>query len=463
MQVLSKMSSVPVTCVEYAHPWTNSCSVATAELMIVGLQYCLRIYAAVYAFSLLMRGRLPTPPELVKTIRGWLQSSAFLTTNAFSYMMITCLVRRAFGSFNFYTVSYFPAFLAAFVSILVERSSRRAMLALYVSNVATETMWNILQSRGLVRSIPYGEVAIFGLSTSVLMYCYRLNRQKDYRDSMFDVVQFAIGDSEVMKSEPAPALTTDEPTSRDGAGTSRSTKRHSYPLIQSILRAYLQLTGRLKRLGKHKLCRHRHSCLYDTLSSGARMFSMGLGIQVVLKVVLQLRKLINRPSLLRKTFLNKDIVRLGLFLGGFTSIYKMSSCLLRHFTNSDSPMYALPSGLLASAAFGFYADNTIALYIMWKTLQIIYNWGIDKGYLPRVPGFTVLLYAASTALLFHAATLEPENLRPSYWKFLYSISGGRICVMDRSGFDVYGLDTSGQVSTMMKLCKTEPILVGKLS
>uniref|UniRef100_A0A182Q5D5 Transmembrane protein 135 N-terminal domain-containing protein n=1 Tax=Anopheles farauti TaxID=69004 RepID=A0A182Q5D5_9DIPT len=463
MQVLSKMSPVPVTCLEYVHPWTQSCTVATAELMIVGVQYCLRIYAAVYALSLIMRGRIPTGPELVKTLRGWLQSTAFLTTNAFSYSIFMCTLRRLMGSFNFYTASYVPAFMAALVSIMVERSSRRALLALYVSNVATETLWNILQSRGFVRSLPYGEVAIFGLSTSVLMYCYRLNRQKNYRDSMFDVVRFAIGESEVMKPEPVTnaAPVADEPSS---SSTTRTRKpKLPLPFIQSILQAYLQLTGRLKAMGKHKLCRHRYGCLYDTLSSGARMFSIGLGIQVVMKAVLQMRKFINRPALLRQTFLNKDIARLGLFLGGFTSIYKMSSCLLRHFTDSDSPLFAFPSGLLASAAFAFYSDNTIALYIMWKTLQITYNWGIEQGYLPRVPGFTVMLYAASTALLFHAATIEPENLRPSYWKFLHSISGGRICIMDRSGFDVYGLNTSGQIQSMMKLCKTDAVLQGQLS
>ncbi|XP_058124453.1 transmembrane protein 135-like [Anopheles ziemanni] len=467
MQVLSKMTPVPVTCLEYVHPWTQSCTLATAELMLVGLQYCLRIYAAVYAFSLLMRGRVPTLAELTKTIRGWLQSTVFLTTNAFSYSMFLCFIRRVMGSFNFYTASYIPAFLAALVSILVERSSRRALLALYVSNVATETMWNILQSRGLVRSLPYGEIAIFGLSTSVLMYCYRRNRQKEYRDSMFDVVRFAIGESEVMKAESPPiddsGSTTKEEKVPRTSQTRSSSRRLPYPFIQTILRAYLQLIGRLKALGKHKLCRHRHGCVYDTVSSGMRMFSMGLGIQVVMKAVLQLRKFINRPQLIRKTFLNKEIARLGLFLGGFTTIYKMSSCLLRHLTDSDSPSFAFPSGLLASIAFAFYSDNTIALYIMWKTLQITYNWGIEKGYLPRVPGFTIMLYATSTALLFHAATIEPENLRPSYWKFLHSISGGRICIMDRSSFDVYGLNTSGQIRTMMQLCKTEPILQGNLS
>lgn len=64
-----------------------------------------------------------------------------------------------------------------------------------------------------------------------------------------------------------------------------------------------------------------------------------------------------------------------------------------------------------------------------------YNWGIEKGFVPKIPGFTVLLYCASTALLFHAATLEPMTLRPSYWKFLYSISGGRFVANLHNDYD----------------------------
>lgn len=48
MQVLSKCSSVPVTCLEYVHPWTPSCSVASAEFLVVALQDSFRIYMAVY-------------------------------------------------------------------------------------------------------------------------------------------------------------------------------------------------------------------------------------------------------------------------------------------------------------------------------------------------------------------------------------------------------------------------------
>ncbi|XP_062542098.1 transmembrane protein 135-like [Armigeres subalbatus] len=449
MQVLSKLTSVPITCKEYVHPWTDSCTIASAEFLIVAVQDSLRIYSIVYLLSLAMRGRIPTFDELKRTVRGLLQSTAFLTMSAFSYSMFLCVLRRIAGSYNFYTSSYIPAYIAAFVSILVERPSRRGLLCLYVSNVATETGWNILKSRGLVRSLPYGEILIFGLSTATLLYYYRLNRQKDYKDSMFDVFRFALGDSEVMKPIEA------QPESRRSRDTARSSRNvSSYTVIQAAVKAYLNVISKVKTMAKHELCQHKHSCVYNTLSGGVRMFSIGLGIQVIMKAVFQARRIIRRPEIFKRTFLSKEILKLGMFLGGFTSLYKMSSCLLRHITNNDHAAYAIPSGLIASAAFGYYSDSTIALYIMWKTLQMTYNWGIEKGYVPKVPGFTVLLYCASTALLFHAATLEPMTLRPSYWKFLYSISGGRISVMDRSGFDVYGLNTSGQIREVSKLCNT---------
>lgn len=68
-------------------------------------------------------------------------------------------------------------------------------------------------------------------------------------------------------------------------------------------------------------------------------------------------------------------------------------------------------------------DYCLIVFIIFT--QISYNIGIDAGYLPKIPHFTFLLYSVSTATLFHAATLEPTNLRSSYWKFLHSLSGGR--------------------------------------
>lgn len=55
----------------------------------------------------------------------------------------------------------------------------------------------------------------------------------------------------------------------------------------------------------------------------------------------------------------------------------------------------------------------------------MYNKAVTNGYVWDVPFSTEILYSFSTAVLFHAGVLEPANLRPSYWRFLKAISGGR--------------------------------------
>lgn len=126
---------------------------------------------------------------------------------------------------------------------------------------------------------------------------------------------------------------------------------------------------------------------------------------------------------------------------------------MRHTTGRDNPLHAIPASLAASVSFTNYPDNSIALYLMWKMLHITYNIGIEKKLVPEVPGFTILLYCTSTATLFHAATMEPNNLRPSYWNFLINLSGNRILYMDRTTFDVWGLGTSKLVSDMVNKTK----------
>lgn len=46
--VQSKLTPIAATCIEYVHPWTDSCSIATAGLILQAAQESLRIYSAVY-------------------------------------------------------------------------------------------------------------------------------------------------------------------------------------------------------------------------------------------------------------------------------------------------------------------------------------------------------------------------------------------------------------------------------
>lgn len=88
-----------------------------------------------------------------------------------SYLSVTFLFRKLLGHFNMLSVSFLPAFLASYVAILLERPSRRSLLALYVTNVVSyhETIvhwyrywkchmtdFSLYPCAGYGDSIPYG-------------------------------------------------------------------------------------------------------------------------------------------------------------------------------------------------------------------------------------------------------------------------------------------------------------------
>ena len=179
------------------------------------------------------------------------------------------------------------------------------------------------------------------------------------------------------------------------------------------------------------------------------MFTFGFLAQILLKVVFQMKNLLLKPKLIKDITFKRSNLNLAFFLGGFSGIYKLVSCLLRRTLQKDSSHFAVVAGILASTSFMIYPDNTIALYVLWKALQVCsciykiklmlknflywfsdffqlsWNDGVEKGKLPEIKWFVIFLYCLSTAVLFHAAIVEPQNLRISYWKFLYNLSGGR--------------------------------------
>lgn len=406
-----------------------------------------------------MRGKIPNTKDLRRTLMGILQSTAFLTTNAFAFSAFACLLRHAIGRFYFPTVTYLPAFLASILAIAVERPSRRGLLSLYVANVATESYWRMLVSRGLVKSVPGGQVLIFGVSAAICSYFYKTGLHHEVtqgKDGFFDSIRFVVGKHEEFDyelKEEVPALAVSG-AARD-LGNRQTVNRKS-DILAEILRTYNATISRLKKtMQRHKACPHHHSCLHYVLQGGAKLYCVGLGIQLSLSVLFQVKKIIKSPSHIKSILMSKELNKIALFLGGYCTIYRAVSCILRHVRDKDAPEHAIPAGLLASLSFYSYPNVSVALYIMWKTLQFVYNLGHARGYLPKVPGFQTFLYCAFTATLFHVAMFEPTNLRSSYFKFLEALSGGRIAFMARGPLDVYGLETSRQLQEMLLKTKSK--------
>lgn len=51
MVIFSKFQTIPTSCAEYVHPWTESCSTAITGIGIHALQESFRIYVTVYMVS----------------------------------------------------------------------------------------------------------------------------------------------------------------------------------------------------------------------------------------------------------------------------------------------------------------------------------------------------------------------------------------------------------------------------
>ncbi|KAM8705873.1 hypothetical protein ACLKA7_010208 [Drosophila subpalustris] len=434
-------AAINCSCRDYLHPWTSSCVNAAAGILLTTFPSGIRTYSMVYLFALIVRMRIPTLLDIKRTIEGIFKSTAFLVTNSYGFNLCVCIFRLILGRFYFSTVAFWPTFVASLIALFIERPERRTPLALYVANVGTESLWKMMEARGIVRSIPNGQVLVLGLSITALLYMYRLGvHQSKVKDVTFKALQVLIG-----KEEQGPLK---EPQ----VTTTQSPRQQSLNIfsISKCVQLYEQF-----RTAKHPSCPHRLGCGSYALLGGLKPFLGGVGVQVGLKLLMNIPSMIKMKLDWRKQIFNKGNLKLGLALGSFSLVYKMISCALRHMCGYDSAIFAIPAGLLGSIGLLQFPNITIAMYVMWKTLQLLYNWGHEEGVLPKVPYFNMILYAVCTALLFHCAILEPNSLRSSYYRFLMDISGNRLCRFDVSPFDAYGLGSQGQVHDVIKRLKID--------
>ncbi|GFS57493.1 transmembrane protein 135 [Trichonephila inaurata madagascariensis] len=173
MAVLSKLRelSLPYNCYEVGHTWDPECYTAALSVGACCLLEGMKIYAPLYLISQILQRKFSLD-AFINTIQSIRTSSCFLGVNGFAFIFIFCLFRRAMGKFYYLHCSYFPAFVASFLAILVERKNRRGPLALYVTNVASETMFRMAVARGIVKPVANGEIYLFSSVMAMFLYIF---------------------------------------------------------------------------------------------------------------------------------------------------------------------------------------------------------------------------------------------------------------------------------------------------
>jgi len=103
------------------------------------------------------------------------RSTAFMATFVSSYMSLICLHRHMFNKDH--RSLYAIAGAISSLSVLIERKSRRAELALYAMPRAADTLFFILRDRRWLVDVPYGLETLFALSMGMLLYLHYHERE----------------------------------------------------------------------------------------------------------------------------------------------------------------------------------------------------------------------------------------------------------------------------------------------
>ncbi|XP_038961727.1 transmembrane protein 135 isoform X1 [Rattus norvegicus] len=312
---------------------------------------------------------------------------------------------------------------------------RRGLLTIYMANLATETLFRMGVARGTITTLRNGEVLLFCITAAMYMFFFRC--KDGLKGFTFSALRFIVGKEEIPTHSYSPetAYAKVEQKREKHRGTTRA---------MSLIALVRSLVDSICKHGpRHRCCKHyEDNCISYCIKGFIRMFSVGYLIQCCLRIPSAFRHLFTEPSRLLSLFYNKENFQLGAFLGSFVSIYKGTSCFLRWIRNLDDELHAIVAGFLAGVSMMFYKSTTISMYLASKLVETMYFKGIEAGKVPYFPQADTIIYSISTAICFHAAVMEVQNLRPSYWKFLLRLTKGRFALMNRKALDVFGTGAS---------------------
>ncbi|GBM07514.1 Transmembrane protein 135 [Araneus ventricosus] len=436
MAILSKIAgiSLPYNCYEVGHTWHPDCNTAALILGASAFREGLKIYFPLYVITLFLRGKLSLD-GCMNVLTNAFTSSAFLGFHGLGVIFFSCLLRKLLGRYYFLSYFYIPSFITSFLALLIERKNRRLPLAIYVTNVATETILRMAATRGILKPVPNAEIYLFSILMAINLYIAKKYGYSE--DVVSSIFKFILGDNEARKN-------VKSQQEKDLSSPS------SYSLLEKAVLCGMRLkeevgTSLLQKMWstiRHPSCPHDYSCFLYCLQGFLRPFLIGFVALSASRCLSFGKKLISDPSKLFSLLFEKRNLSLGLFLGGFGATFRIINCLLRWYFAKDHASYAIPAALLGGLFMKFYPSSTISLYLMWKTMEKGYLIGMEKGALPHIKCFTPLLYSVSTALLFHVAVLEAHNLKPAYFQFLTKVTHNRLFTVNHHALDIFGTQSS---------------------
>lgn len=369
-----------------------------------------------------------------ETIKSIFRSSFFIFFHAYNGSVMGCALRQSFGRFYYRILVCAPALLSSYLSLIIEKPSRRQALAFYMLNLASEIVYRMIVTKGYFRPIKHGETLLFALS---LAAWYHLIKTAGFgHDPVSAAVKVLIGRDEAKSRASSKKAIEAQEAERS---------KHHQRAAESEPALIDRLSTEWLRCSRHQSCPHKEAtCLHYVLGPMPTRFLIGYGIQTVLKLTAKPAALIQAPgATLRASLAAPASFRFGLFLVSLVSGGRLTSCLLRRLSNSNEPAWhGSASGFVAGLSMLWAPRSSLSMYVMWKAVEQYYLQAARRGQV-RLFEFTILtIYAVSAATILYTFALEPRFVRPSYMKFLDNLSDHRLHQLNRMVLDVFGTGSS---------------------
>jgi len=405
---------------------------------------------------------------LMSSVRSWIRSSCFLGFNAFAMFSLFCFLRKITGRFYYSLVSIIPATLGCLMAIHIEKPNRRAALAVYVANVASEVLFKMGQARRYYDGLGDNGTALM-FATSLAAVLYRVRRKGYGKDPVSIVIKMLLGRAEKPTVRRVPSKYLNEPLNntkqiepfkqkldhlqiKNDLNNNRTIDKNNNDNNNNNNQIY-RTKNKLPFINwwsdlfepldfdfKHHLCKHdERSCFLYAFKATVLPFFAGYVGQCLFSIGMKPQRFLQNPTeTIRLQFTSKRNLSSAIFLALFTGGFKGLLCSLRWLTNKSEDWHVAAAGFLAGLSQIYAPNSTLATYVLWKAIESFYVDLYKKGYVPSSKYVAPLLYALSVNTIFYAGILEPYNVRPSYAKFLERITKGRLHLMNRSLLAVFG-------------------------
>mmetsp|Transcript_34185 Transcript_34185/g.59798 ORF Transcript_34185/g.59798 Transcript_34185/m.59798 type:complete len:200 (-) Transcript_34185:280-879(-) len=188
------MHGVYVPC-STIHPGLG-CELHASHALFRCFFRALRIYSPVHILPLLVFRRkqlLANPQEtLKKLIIAIARSSLFVGLFNFNARIGLCYSNGILKGMR--PISSVIGSILAAMAINIEDPKRRQELSMYLLPRALETLWNIAEAHGLVKSITHGEVGLFSIAMGLMLMLYA-TEPRYLKHSYVDIFKRLVGEN----------------------------------------------------------------------------------------------------------------------------------------------------------------------------------------------------------------------------------------------------------------------------